>query len=94
MLIFSRVPALIDTCPALPPSLFVTVMDFERFLLPYPVLISLVRFLSWKPFYVCGSAYESFDINARSPNICSPIQAILNSIKFMVSVPVLSLKTY
>jgi hypothetical protein len=36
----------------------------------------------------------SLMINPRSPYILLPMTAILNSIKFMVSVPVLSVNTY
>lgn len=78
----------------LPPYLFVTFIGRCKEMFPYPELISFVSLSSWNPFSVCGCASGSFEMSARSPYICCPIDAILNYIKFMVSVPVLSLKTY
>lgn len=76
------------------PYLLVMVIGRGRGRLPQPVCNKRYRRGSWNPFSVCGWALGSLDIRARSPYICCPTQAILNSIKFIVSVPVLSLNTY
>lgn len=61
---------------------------------PVPWVTSLVNASSLNPFYTWGGLSGSFKINPKSPYILDPITAILNSIKFIVKVPVLSLKTY